>query len=68
MGLRYQTSDTAASTTESADLLVVFAVVCSVGVSVVVDIALPVAVTVAVGVSDSGLVVGIDGPGFKSGL
>ena len=65
MGLRYQTSDTAASTSGSADLLVVFAVVFSVGVSVVVDI---VAVAVVVWVSDSGLTVGIEGLGFKSGL
>ena len=65
-GLRYQTSETAASMTAFADRFVVFALVPSFGVSVVVDI-VAVGVVVIVGVSDPGLVV-IRGLGFKSGL
>lgn len=66
MGLRYQTSETAASTTALADRFVVFGFVPSFGVSVVVDI-VAVGVVVIVGVLDPGWVV-IRGLGFVSGL
>ena len=65
-GLRYQTSEAAASMTASADRFAVFVFVPSFGVSVVVDI-VAVAVMVTVGVSDPGWAV-IRGSGFKSGL
>jgi len=65
-GLRYQTSETAASMTPSVGGFVVFTFVPSFGVSVVVDIVV-VGVVVTVGVSESGWVV-IRGLGFKSGL
>ena len=65
-GLRYQTSEAAASMAAFADRFVVFAFVPSFGVSVVVDI-VAVGVVVTVGVPDAGWVV-IRGLGFESGL
>lgn len=62
-GLRYQTSETAASTTALVELFVAFAFVFSFGVSVGVNMK----VAATVGVSDSAFVV-ITGIGFKSGL